>query len=285
MAKKTQYDTILTEKKGSILWLSFNRPGRMNAFNLDMIEEVSTAVDEADADEDVRCILVKGEGDRAFSVGADLTMFTGLDAESAIATSEQGQRLMGKIEAASKPFVAAIHGFCLGGGLEFALACDFRITAESASLGSPEINLGIIPGWGGTQRLPRLIGLAKAKELVLLGDRISAEDALKIGLVHKVVSLDKLYEEAEAFLEFQKKEFERVKELHDNKHATDQQFTSAQYQLAAAHAKYDAAKKRLENATLRAPFYGILTDRYVEIHFQDLSIIHFLPNIAIIISF
>ncbi len=198
MAKKTRYDTIQIEKKGSILWLSFNRPGRMNAFNLEMIEEVSAAVDEADADEDVRCILVKGEGDRAFSVGADLTMFTGLDPESAIATSEQGQRLMDKIEAASKPFVAAIHGFCLGGGLEFALACDFRIAAESASLGSPEINLGIIPGWGGTQRLPRLIGLAKAKELVLLGDRISAADALKIGLVHKVVPIDKLYEEAEA---------------------------------------------------------------------------------------
>jgi enoyl-CoA hydratase/3-hydroxyacyl-CoA dehydrogenase len=201
MAKKTRFDNILIEKKESILWLSFNRPGRMNAFNLDMIEEVSTAIDEANVDEDVRCILVKGEGDRGFSAGADLTMFTGLDAESAIATSEEGQRLMDKIEASPKPFVAAIHGFCLGGGLEFALACDFRIAAQSASLGSPEINLGIIPGWGGTQRLPRLIGLAKAKELVLLGDRISAEDAFKIGLVHKVVPLDKLYEEAEALCE------------------------------------------------------------------------------------
>lgn len=198
MAKKSRFDHILTEKRGSVLWLTLNRPGRMNTFNLEMIDEISTAIEEADADEEVRCILVKGEGDKAFSAGADLTMFTGLDSKSAIAASEKGQRLMDKIEASPKPFVAAIHGFCLGGGLEFALACDFRVAAESASLGSPEINLGIIPGWGATQRLPRLLGLARAKELVLLGDRISADEALKIGLVHKVVPLDRLYEEAEA---------------------------------------------------------------------------------------
>jgi enoyl-CoA hydratase/carnithine racemase len=198
MSKKSKYDTILVEKKGSILWLSFNRPGRMNSFNMDMIDETYAAIEEADANEEVRCVLVKGEGEKAFSAGADLTMFTDLDAESAIAASERGQRLMDRVEASPKPFVAAIHGFALGGGLEFALACDFRIAAESASMGSPEINLGIIPGWGGTQRLPRLLGLARAKELVLLGDRIKADEALKIGLVHKVVPLDSLYEEAEA---------------------------------------------------------------------------------------
>ncbi len=198
MSKKSKYDTVLVEKKGSVLWLSFNRPGRMNAFNMDMIDETYAAIEEADADDDVRCILVKGEGDKAFSAGADLTMFTDLDAESAIAASERGQRLMDRVEASPKPFVAAIHGFALGGGLEFALACDFRVAAESASMGSPEITLGIIPGWGGTQRLPRLLGLARAKELVLLGDRIKADEALKIGLVHKVVPLDRLYEEAEA---------------------------------------------------------------------------------------
>jgi enoyl-CoA hydratase/carnithine racemase len=198
MSKKSKYDTVLLEKKGSILWLSFNRPGRMNAFNMDMIDETYAAIEEADADDEVRCVVVKGEGDKAFSAGADLTMFTDLDAESAIAASERGQRLMDRVEASPKPFVAAIHGFALGGGLEFALACDFRVAAESASMGSPEINLGIIPGWGGTQRLPRLLGLAKAKELVLLGDRIKADEALKVGLVHKVVPLDILYEEAEA---------------------------------------------------------------------------------------
>ncbi len=195
---ESRFDHILAEKRGRVLWLSLNRPGRMNAFNMEMIDEVTTAIDEADADEGVRCVLVKGEGDKAFSAGADLAMFKGLDTESAIAASERGQRLMDRIEASPKPFVAAIHGFCLGGGLEFALACDFRVAAESASFGSPEINLGLIPGWGATQRLSRILGLARAKELVLLGDRIKADEALRIGLVHKVVPLDRLYDEAEA---------------------------------------------------------------------------------------
>jgi enoyl-CoA hydratase/3-hydroxyacyl-CoA dehydrogenase len=198
MVKKSRFDHILTEKRENILWLTLNRPGRMNAFNMEMIDEIAMAIEEADADEEVRCVLVKGEGDKGFSAGADLTMFTGLDSESAIAASERGQRLMDRIEASPKPFVAAIHGFCLGGGLEFALACDFRVAAESASIGSPEVNLGMIPGWGATQTLCRMLGLAKAKELVLLGDRIPAAEALKIGLVHNVVPLNRLYDEAEA---------------------------------------------------------------------------------------
>jgi len=198
MAKKSRYDNILTEKTDGILWLTFNRPGRMNAFNLEMIDDVFAAVEEADADDEVRCVVMKGEGDRAFSAGADLTIFADLSPEGAIATSERGQRLMDRIEASPKPFIAAIHGFCLGGGLEAALACDFRVAAESAQLGSPEVNLGIIPGWGGTQRLSRLLGLGRAKEVVFLGDRMSADQALSIGLVHKVVPLESLYDEAEA---------------------------------------------------------------------------------------
>ena len=198
MAKKSRYDTILTEKAEGILWITLNRPGRMNAFNLEMIDEVFAAVEEADSDDEVRCVVLKGEGDRGFSAGADLTIFSDLSPEGAIATSERGQRLMDRIEASPKPFVAAIHGFCLGGGLEAALACDFRVAAESAQLGSPEVNLGIIPGWGGTQRLSRLLGLGRAKEVVFLGDRMSADQALSIGLVHKVVPLESLYDEAEA---------------------------------------------------------------------------------------
>jgi|TARA_B100001971_G_C18225888_1_gene560374 enoyl-CoA hydratase/3-hydroxyacyl-CoA dehydrogenase len=170
----------------------------MNAFNLEMIDEVSAAVEKVDADDEVRCIILKGDGDRGFSAGADLTIFSDLSPEGAIATSERGQRLMDRIEASPKPFIAAIHGFCLGGALEIVLACDFRVVSESAQLGSPEVNLGIIPGWGGTQRLSRLIGLGRAKEMVFLGDRMSAENAFRIGLVHKVVPLDNLYEEAEA---------------------------------------------------------------------------------------
>ena len=197
MAEKSRFETIITEKRDGVQWISLNRPHRMNACNLELVEEMSTAIDELEADREVRCVVIKGEGDRAFSVGADLTMFTDLTPETAIATSEKGQRMIDKIEASSKPFIAAIHGFCVGGGLEIVLACDFRIADESAQLGSPEINLGIIPGWGGTQRLSRIIGLSKAKEFVFLGDRVPADEALGLGLVHKVVPVDKLMEEAE----------------------------------------------------------------------------------------
>jgi len=198
MAEKGRFATITTEKRDGVQWVALNRPHRMNAFDLEMVDELSSLIDEIDGDREVRCVVIRGEGERAFSVGADLTMFTGMDPERAVATSERGQRLMDKIEASPKPFIAAIHGYCLGGGLEIALACDFRIAEESAQLGNPEINLGIIPGWGGTQRLSRVVGLPKAKELVFLGDRIKADEALKIGLVHRVVPVGRLKEEAEA---------------------------------------------------------------------------------------
>jgi enoyl-CoA hydratase/3-hydroxyacyl-CoA dehydrogenase len=201
MTERSRYETILTEKRGGVLWISLNRPHRMNACNLELVEEMSAALDEAEADREVRCVVLRGEGERAFSVGADLTIFVGLDPEMAIAISRKGQRLMDKIEASSKPVIAAIHGFCLGGGLEMAMACDFRVAEESAQFGSPEINLGIIPGWGGTQRLSKFVGLAKAKEMVFLGDRVDAGEAQRLGLVHKVVPVGKLQEEAEALAE------------------------------------------------------------------------------------
>ncbi len=196
MPKGKRFETIITEKEDGIEWITLNRPHRMNAFNLEMIDELSTAIDEAEADEDVRCVVIKSAGDRAFSTGADLTVFTDMTPISALDFSESGQRLMDKIEASSKPYVAAIHGFCLGGGLELALACDFRIADESAELGNPEIRLGIIPGWSGTQRLSKVIGLARAKELIMLGDRMPADEALRIGLVHRVVPVEKLLDDA-----------------------------------------------------------------------------------------
>jgi len=196
MPKRKRFETIITEKEDGIEWITLNRPHRMNAFNLEMIDELSTAIDGAEADEDIRCVVIKSAGDRAFSTGADLTVFTDMTPISALDFSESGQRLMDKIEASSKPYVAAIHGFCLGGGLELALACDFRIADESAELGNPEIRLGIIPGWSGTQRLSKVIGLARAKELIMLGDRMPADEALRIGLVHRVVPVEKLLDEA-----------------------------------------------------------------------------------------
>lgn len=191
-----RFETTITEKEDGVEWITLNRPHKMNALNLEMIDELSMAVDEADADEGVRCIVIKSAGDRAFCTGLDLTVFTDLTPVSAYDVSEKGQRLMNKIETSPKPFVAAIHGFCLGGGLELALACDFRLADEAAQLGSPEITLGLIPGWSGTQRLSKIIGIARAKEFIMLGGRVSSEEALKIGLVHRVVPVDKLMDEA-----------------------------------------------------------------------------------------
>lgn len=196
MVKAKRFDTIEIEKENGILWITLNRPHRMNAFDLEMLNDLSLAIEEAEVDEEVRCVVIKGAGERAFSSGADFTMFADLTPATTLDTLEKGQRLMDRIESSSKPYIAAIHGYCLGGGLELALACDFRVADESAQLGNPEIKRGLIPGWGGTQRLSRVVGLAKAKELIMIGDRIPAGEALKIGLVHMVVPLDKLEEEA-----------------------------------------------------------------------------------------
>jgi len=144
----------------------------------------------------VRCVIITGEGDRAFSAGADITTFPKVTPVLAAEFSRKGQKVFSKIEELSKPVIAAINGYALGGGLELALTCDFRIASEHAEFGNPEINLGIIPGWGGTQRLVRIVGLRNAKRLVMLGDRIKADEALKIGLVDKVVPFEKLKDEA-----------------------------------------------------------------------------------------
>jgi len=159
------------------------------------MEELADVLDTAEKDPSVKCLVITGDGDRAFSAGADVTMFPKATPVKAEEFSRAGQKVFGKIEEMSKPVIAAINGFALGGGLELALACDFRVAAEHAELGSPEIGLGLIPGWGGTQRLVRIVGLAKAKEMVLLGNRLKAEEALKIGLVTRVVHYDKLRDE------------------------------------------------------------------------------------------
>lgn len=189
------YETIKVEREESVLWIIINRPHRLNAFNEVLIEELGDILETAEKDPSLKCVVVTGEGDRAFSAGADLTMFPKATPVKAEEFSRAGQKVFGKIEEMSKPVIAAINGFALGGGLELALACDFRVAAEHAELGSPEINLGLIPGWGGTQRIVRNLGLAKAKELVMLGNRLNADEALKIGLVNKVVHYDKLRDE------------------------------------------------------------------------------------------
>ena len=189
------YETVKVEREQSVLWIILNRAHRLNAFNDVLMEELADVLDTAEKDSSVKCLVITGDGDRAFSAGADVTMFPKATPVKAEEFSRAGQKVFGKIEEMSKPVIAAINGFALGGGLELALACDFRVAAEHAELGSPEIGLGLIPGWGGTQRLVRIVGLAKAKEMVLLGNRLKAEEALRIGLVTKVVHYDKLRDE------------------------------------------------------------------------------------------
>lgn len=189
------YETVKVERDQNALWIILNRPQRLNTFNDVLLEELADMLDTAERDVSVKCVVITGEGDRAFSAGADVTMFPKATPVKAEEFSRAGQKTFGKVEEMTKPVIAAINGFALGGGLELALACDFRVAAEHAELGSPEITLGLIPGWGGTQRLVRTIGLPRAKELVMLGNRLKADEALRIGLVHKVVHFDKLRSE------------------------------------------------------------------------------------------
>lgn len=189
------YETIKVDREGSILRIILNRPHRLNAFNDVLLEELDDMLHTAEKDVSVKCIVITGEGDRAFSAGADVTMFPKATPVKAEEFSRFGQKIFGMIEEMAKPVIASINGFALGGGFELALACDFRVAAEHSEFGNPEIAIGLIPGWGGTQRLVRNVGLAKAKEIIMLGDRLKANEALKLGLLTKVVHYDELENE------------------------------------------------------------------------------------------
>lgn len=193
MAKKEEAVTYKSEE--GICWITLNRPHRLNAISVDMAEAFLAAIEKAEQDKEVKVVVITGAGERSFSSGADVTVFPTLTAITAEEGSATGQDIFSKIEKSSKPYIAAINGYCLGGGLELSLACDFRIAAEHATFGNPEIKLGLIPGWGGTQRLVRICGLAKAKELVMLGEQVIADEALRLGLVNKVVRSENLMEQ------------------------------------------------------------------------------------------
>jgi enoyl-CoA hydratase/carnithine racemase len=193
------YQDIIVKKEEGIGWITLNRPHRLNTMTLDMMNEFASALSDFESDKEVKCVVITGAGEKAFSAGADVTSFTGITPSMATDASMKGHELTARIEGLGKPVVACINGYALGGGLEISLACDFRIASESAQLGATEIKLGLMPGWGGTQRLARIVGLAKAKELIMLGDRITAEEAHKIGLVNKVVPRDKLIDETKSF--------------------------------------------------------------------------------------
>ncbi len=195
MAESKRYEFIEINREMGVAWITLNRPHRLNSFTPEMLAEFSSALDEVEADKETRCVVITGAGDKAFSAGADVTSFTGITPATAVDAMIKGQEVFARLERLSKPVIAAINGYALGGGMELSLACDFRLASENAELGQTEMRLGLLPGWGGTQRLVRLVGLAKAKELIMIGERITAEQAREIGLLHKVVPKDKLREE------------------------------------------------------------------------------------------
>ena len=181
------YTTLLTTVENGIYIITINRPDKMNALNKDVIEELGKALDEVYSNPEIKSAIITGSGEKAFVAGADISEFTALGKEGGAALAAKGQELVfNKIENSPKPIVAAVNGFSLGGGCELAMACHFRIASENAKFGQPEVNLGLIPGYGGTQRLTQLIGKGKAMELMMSADMINAEEAKSLGLVNHV---------------------------------------------------------------------------------------------------
>ena len=189
------YETIIFQKQGQVGVIKFNRPKALNAINPQLNAEVHQALDEIEKDPSLRVVVMTGEGDKAFIAGADISYMVNLPPLGARRWSQEGHDLGFRIENFPLPVIACVNGFALGGGTEMAMACDFIYASETAKFGQPEINLGLIPGFGGTQRLSRLVGKAIAKELCMTGLMISAQEAKTIGLVNKVFPPDKLWEE------------------------------------------------------------------------------------------
>ena len=169
--------------------LRINRPEALNAMNLDVIFELARAIDIISADEGIKVLVITGAGERSFCAGADISYMVNIDAVTAEKYASSAQSVLNKIEKMEKPVIAAINGFALGGGCELSLVCDIRIASENAKIGQPEVTIGIPPGWGGTQRLLRVVGPAKAKEMIFTGKMITAHEAATIGLVNQVISL------------------------------------------------------------------------------------------------
>ncbi len=186
-----EFENTLYEKSEGIATITINRP-KANVVNKETIIEISARLDDAEKDEDVKVIVITGAGDRYFCAGLDLKWIKGISAVDALNFTLFAQKLTKKIEELGKPVIAAINGYALGGGLELAMSCDLRVASENAKLGQTELNVGVIPGWGGTQRLPRLVGRGIAKELILTGKMIDAATAKQLGLLSAVVPSDKL---------------------------------------------------------------------------------------------
>ncbi len=192
------FETILVENKAQIAWITINRPAQLNALNKDTIAELHQALDAANKDASIGVVILTGSGEKAFVAGADIKEFAHFSVEEGRSLSKNGHdTLFNYVENMSKPVIAAINGYALGGGLELAMASHIRIASDNAKLGLPEVSLGVIPGYGGTQRLTQLVGKGKASEMVFTAGMIGAEDALKWGLVNDVCPLSELLAKAE----------------------------------------------------------------------------------------
>ena len=195
------YQTLLTSLDGNILTITINRAEKLNALNKIVMGELEEAIIELEQDDLVKGVIITGSGQKAFVAGADISEFSGLTSEEGMDLARRGQEIFFKVEHATKPIVAAVNGFALGGGCELAMACHFRTASENAQFGQPEVNLGLIPGYGGTQRMVQLIGKGRALELLMTGNLINAETALRYGLVNHVVKQEELLDKTKSILQ------------------------------------------------------------------------------------
>jgi enoyl-CoA hydratase len=194
------YETLLTELEQGILTVTVNRPDKLNALNRSVLADLDQLMDRVQSDPEIRAVLLTGAGPKAFVAGADISEFLQAGPDEGAALAKRGQDLFFRIERCPKPIVAAVNGFALGGGCELAMSCHFRLASDNARFGQPEVNLGIIPGYGGTQRLPRLIGSGRAMEMILSGGMIDAAEAHRIGLVNHITTPEVLLETARGIL-------------------------------------------------------------------------------------
>ena len=186
---------VTTSKNDGICTVKINRPDKLNAMNMDVAKELVNLFETLGKDDSIKVIILTGEGDKAFSAGADIEYMSKISADESEEYAKLGQLVTATVENVKQPTIAAVNGFALGGGCELAMSCDIRIAANTAKMGQPEVTIGVPPGWGGTQRLMRIVGIAKAKELVYTGKMIKAEEAREIGLVNHVVELSTLMDE------------------------------------------------------------------------------------------
>ena len=194
------YKTLLTALENNVLTITINRPDKLNALNKDVFTDLDKALNDIEKNQEIRSVIITGAGPKAFVAGADISEFSDYSKEQAMAMAKRGQDIFLKIERCNKPIIAAVNGFALGGGCELSMACHFRVASENAKFGQPEVNLGLIPGYGGTQRLVQLIGKGRALELLMSGNMIDAHEAKQFGLVNHVTSAYNLLEQAKLIL-------------------------------------------------------------------------------------